>query len=97
MTKSKVFVTRNPRVDANVADFVVCHRVAKLPIPYVSAQIEHCSKCKERIWVAHTSPKKPPKICYDCAAPIMEKDDDLKIIITERQAKEVEKYFRQKK
>jgi hypothetical protein len=95
--KSKIHVASNPQTEGNVADVVVCHSITDLPIPYVPAQIEHCSKCNERIWVAHTSPKKSLRICYNCALPMLMEDDDFKIMITERQAAEVAWYLRQKK
>jgi hypothetical protein len=92
--KDAVRVIKNPRVEANHVDYVICHRVIDLPIPYVAAQIEHCSKCDERIWVAHTSPKKPPRICHTCIAPLMEKDDEVRLVITERQMAEVRNFMK---
>jgi hypothetical protein len=92
MTKPTITVKQNPN-EGDVADFVVCHRVSVLPIPYVSAEIQHCSRCNERIWVANTSPSKPPKLCWECSIPLIAKDDDTRIMITERQRAEVQKYM----
>jgi hypothetical protein len=36
-----------------------CRGVADLPIPGVPAELERCSSCDERIWVALSSPRKP--------------------------------------
>jgi hypothetical protein len=93
MKKPTITVVNNPKVEGNVADFVVCHRVSELPIPYVKAEIQHCSKCNERIWVAHTSPSKIPTLCWNCATPLIAEDDDTRIMITERQRAEVHKYM----
>jgi hypothetical protein len=52
--------------EAESVQFVVCMRVTDLPIPLKPGQIEHCRDCSERIWVAHSSPKKPPRVCHHC-------------------------------
>jgi hypothetical protein len=66
----------NPRVEASNADAVVCHRVSDLPIPHVPAQIEQCRDCGKRIWVAHSSPRQPPRISWQCLPSPDKLDDD---------------------
>lgn len=80
--------------DADHANIVVCMRVSILPIPYVQAEIEHCSKCNERIWVSLTSPKSPPRVCFQCAEQLIKEDgDEPTIMVTERSLSEAEKFF----
>lgn len=62
-----VEIIGNPREHANDADCVVCHRVEDFPIPRRESKIEHCRDCGSRIWVASSSPIKPPRLCYPCA------------------------------
>jgi hypothetical protein len=47
-------------------DAVVCMRVFDMPIPPVPAQIDHCVKCGERVWVSKLSPRKPRRVCTHC-------------------------------
>lgn len=53
--------------EAELCDVVVCMRVRDMPIPEHVAEMQHCAICSERIWVATTSPKKPPRWCMACA------------------------------
>lgn len=81
--------------DADKADCVVCVRVNDVPIPYAEGSIETCPKCQERIWVSHTSPKKPPRLCYPCATAQMQADGEEPIVmVTERTIKEAAPFLR---
>ncbi len=61
---------------AENAPAVVCATVAEIPIPPCKSSIEFCSKCARRIWVSHSSPKKPPRICYHCYVDLVQSIDE---------------------
>jgi hypothetical protein len=63
--------------EAETLDAVCCMRVADLPIPRVPAQMEQCCKCGERIWVSHSSPRKPKRWCVQCLQAINQHDDHI--------------------
>jgi formylmethanofuran dehydrogenase subunit E len=60
--------------EAETLDAVCCMRVEDMPIPPVLGQIERCSECGERVWVSHSSPREPRRICVQCLADGIEKD-----------------------
>lgn len=62
-------------------DFVVCHRAAKLPVPKQAAEKVPCSKCGEMVWLALSSPKIAPPICFECIHQLIKPDDDLKMFL----------------
>lgn len=71
---------------ATVADIVVCLRVADMPIPSRTAEIEHCCKCNERIWVALESPKGVDRMCWPCTKVALEaEDEEPTLIMTQAQ------------
>jgi hypothetical protein len=76
-------VTETPR-NENDVDMVVCYRVMDLPIPCRPATIKQCSVCRERIWVADSSPEKPPLFCIPCATSAIEADGGEPTIIITR-------------
>jgi hypothetical protein len=82
----------DPATEASGADIVVCYRVAELPIPSVPGKIVICTQCAERIWLADSSPQQSKRLCWQCAGPLMEADDDLHIMMTRRQAREIAKW-----
>jgi hypothetical protein len=46
---------------------VVCMRIKDTPIPSVVSEKALCDDCKDRIWVADSSPKHYAKrICFQC-------------------------------
>lgn len=72
--KPEIIVVDDPKHDATEAAAVVCHRVSDMPIPRMAFSLmDSCSICGERIWVAPTSPSKPPKICWPCGHDIIRK------------------------
>ena len=94
----KTTVIHNPKVNAAKADYVICYRVADLPIPYTEARIETCCKCNERIWIALSSPEEPSRICYQCIEPIIKKgqtsqkeEDQVRLMVTEKQIRDMAK------
>lgn len=62
--------------DAEDFESVVCATVESVPIPGCASTIEICSRCPNRIWVALTSPKNPPRICYHCYVSMVHALDD---------------------
>ena len=73
----------NPRVEGANADVVVCRRVADMPIPGAPAEIQRCSYCDERIWVALSSPMKPLRACWQCVEAKFA-DQDQTYLVTQR-------------
>jgi hypothetical protein len=57
--------------DAEDAAVVVCRRLTQ-PLLMPDNLIDLCSKCKEAIQHRPDAPKRPAKICDDCALPILE-------------------------
>lgn len=64
--RPKIKIITDPRREAAEVDFVVCHRIADLPIPTRPAHEERCSQCRERIWVGERAPVTPPRLCVYC-------------------------------
>lgn len=84
--------------DAEAADVVVCRRLTS-PLLLPDNWIDLCSKCGEAIQHRPHVPKTPPKICDECAAPIMRAEHakgGLVTMITPKTAAEVDAYFRKK-
>lgn len=44
-----------------------CPRVDEMPIPATRSFICQCFQCDARIWVAHSSPIEPIRLCGSCA------------------------------
>jgi hypothetical protein len=81
--KKKYELIHNPSVEGANADVVVCRRVADMPIPGAPAEIQRCSYCDERIWVALSSPKKPLRACWQCVGAKFA-DQDQTYLVTQR-------------
>lgn len=73
---------RDPLNEAADADFVICMRVADVPIPSKPAIIMRCAECGERVWFANSSPRQPKRICWQCAAPILSADKEPELMMT---------------
>jgi hypothetical protein len=54
-----------------------------MPIPGAPAEIQRCSYCDERIWVALSSPKKPLRACWQCVEAKFA-DQDQTYLVTQR-------------
>ena len=66
---------------ADMADFVVCRRVADFPITPSSLMIvkSTCRDCGEKVWFdTQHSPHRPPRICDHCAIDRVQKGDKTK-------------------
>lgn len=55
--------------DAELADGVVCMRLTS-PLMLPDNLIDLCSKCGAAIQHRPNVPKRPPKICWQCAEPV---------------------------
>ena len=44
-----------------------CPRVDEMPTPATRSFICQCVNCEARIWVAHSSPIEPVRLCRSCA------------------------------
>ncbi len=93
---NKLEIVSGPE-DAEGADVVVC---APLTSPLMMADnvIDLCSKCGDAIQHRPNAPKKPPKVCYDCAQTEMQaavgRGEELHLQITEKTVKEVEAFIK---
>jgi hypothetical protein len=85
----QIEIVNNPGIDAQDADYVVCLRVADLPIPYRRAEIRECSICHERVWLGHSSPRKPPIICHPCWDVATANADQIKVMLTPELARKL--------
>lgn len=77
--------------DGEHADFVLC-RLATTPLIEPDNLVATCSKCFRMVQFRPHAPKKPPRICDECAAPEMAaraKKGELEMIITENTAKDL--------
>ncbi len=48
-------------------DVLSCPRVDEVPTPTTRSFICQCVQCAARIWVAHSSPIEPIRLCSSCA------------------------------
>jgi hypothetical protein len=54
--------------EAETVDYVVCMRdVPGEPHGPMAKYFGHCNRCLHAIYWAESAPKRPPKICVDCA------------------------------
>jgi hypothetical protein len=84
--------------DAEDADGVVCMRLTS-PLLLPDNVIDICSKCGEAIQYRPNAPKRPPKLCYVCADPIITDraaKGDLTATMTRKTMAEVADYYRKK-
>lgn len=84
--------------DAEDCDGVICQRLTS-PLLLPDNLIDLCSKCGEAIQYRPHAPKRPPKICFVCADPIMTAEaakGELVTMLTPKSAAEVAAYLRKK-
>jgi len=84
--------------EAECADSVICRRLTH-PLLLPDNLIDLCSKCGEAIQHRPDGPKTPPKICDQCAGPIMEAEaakGELVTMVTPKTAVELVEWFRKK-
>ena len=75
---------------------MVCRRLTS-PLLLPDNLIDLCSKCGEAIQHRPHVPKRPPKICDDCAGPIMDTEaakGELVVMITPKTAGEVAEWLK---
>jgi hypothetical protein len=84
--------------EAEEADVVVCLPVTD-PLKFRDNLVGRCSKCSKPIQYRPNAPKNPPKICWNCAVPDMNKnfeDGDLQVIVGKEAAREVADFLAKK-
>ena len=84
--------------DAETADAIVCRRLTQ-PLLMSDNLIDLCSKCGEAIQHRPHVPKRPPKICDECARPIIEAKaakGELVTLLTPKTADELADFFEKK-
>jgi hypothetical protein len=53
--------------DLKLREVLVCPYVNEMPAPATRSFICQCAQCDARIWVAHSSPIEPIRLCRSCA------------------------------
>lgn len=56
-----------PNSGLEFREVLSCPRVDEMPIPATRSFICQCFQCDARIWVAHSSPIEPIRLCGSCA------------------------------
>lgn len=77
--------------DAEHVDIVVC-RLVTTPLLEPDNLLANCMKCFRMVQFRPYAPKKPPRMCDECAAPVMArhaKKNDLHMLITPKTASDV--------
>ena len=49
-------------------EVLACSRIDEMPIPSTPSFNCECEQCGARVWVAHTSPIEPIRMCVACSA-----------------------------
>ena len=84
--------------EAEDADCVICRLITD-PLIMRDNLVGTCSKCFRMIQFRPHVPKTPPKVCDECAMPIIKrhaKKGDLHAVITENTAQDIANYLRKK-
>lgn len=65
--------------EAETVDYVVCLRdVAGEPRMPLAKHFGNCQRCLHAIYWADSAPKRPPKICVECALELTEEEGNKK-------------------
>ena len=56
-----------PDLGQELREVLSCPRVDEMPTPATRSFICQCVQCNTRIWVAHSSPIEPIRLCRSCA------------------------------
>jgi formylmethanofuran dehydrogenase subunit E len=56
-----------PDSSPELREVLSCPRVDEMPTPATRSFICQCVQCDARIWVAHSSPIEPIRLCRSCA------------------------------
>lgn len=81
--------------DAEQVDVVVCRLVTD-PLIEPDNLVGNCMKCFRMVQFRPYAPKKPPRLCDECAVPEMSKraaENDLKMVVTERTLDDIAKFL----
>lgn len=72
--------------EAELADFVVCCRTGT-PTPFKDNLYGECSECSHQVFFRPHAPKRPPRVCMECAMQKISEidDDDVAVITTKTQ------------
>jgi hypothetical protein len=54
--------------DFEFREVLACPRIDEVPIPSTPSFNCECEQCGARIWVAHSSPIEPIRMCVACGA-----------------------------
>jgi predicted nucleic acid-binding Zn ribbon protein len=54
--------------DFECREVLACPRIDEVPIPSTPSFNCECEQCGARIWVAHSSPIEPVRMCVSCSA-----------------------------
>ena len=85
-------------IDNEDSDVVVCIPVTD-PLKFDDNLIGRCSKCNIPVQFRPTSPKKPPKICWNCALPDMEREmnaGNLEVAVSSEARKDIMEFLSRK-
>jgi len=84
--------------DGEEFEFVIC-RLVTVPLLMPDNLVATCSKCFRLVQFRPHAPKKPRRMCDECARPEIEerrKTEDVKFMITENTATDLARFFRKK-
>lgn len=54
--------------NVDLREVLACPRIDEVPIPSTPSFNCECQRCGARVWVAHTSPIEPMRMCVACTA-----------------------------
>ena len=52
---------------SELREVLACSRIDEMPIPSTPSFNCECEQCRARVWVAHTSPIEPIRMCVACS------------------------------
>jgi hypothetical protein len=70
---------------------LVCYRVTDA-VPSVASHKGRCRECRQKVWIANSSPRGLRTLCTRCV--LMEIDEDAVLHITEKQLADVKRRLR---
>lgn len=82
--------------DGELADIIVCHLVTD-PLMMPDNLVAVCRMCPRLIQFRPHAPKRPPKVCDECATAEMAKHKENLLMVTETTAADVQAFRRKKK
>ena len=85
-------------LDNEDSDCVVCIPVT-MPLKFDDNLVGRCSRCNVPVQYRPTAPKTPPKICWNCAMPDMERDmnaGNLEVAVSDKAKEDIMAYLSRK-